>query len=48
MSVAYDTTPPPKGPRGKGPASLLNRIEKPALLDRLGKGESKPKSTPPA
>ncbi|KAI0366815.1 RNA-binding domain-containing protein [Pilatotrama ljubarskyi] len=47
MSIAYDTSPPiPKGPRRATSApSLLNRIEKPPLLERLSQNETKPKQT---
>ncbi|KAI0356108.1 RNA-binding domain-containing protein [Trametes cingulata] len=45
MSIAYDTSPPiPKGPRRTTSApSLLNRIEKPPLLERLSQNDTKPK-----
>ena len=48
MSIAYDTAPPPgKGTRRSGSSpSLLNRIEKPPLLDRLSKTDTKSKPAP--
>ncbi|RDX47282.1 RNA-binding domain-containing protein [Lentinus brumalis] len=39
MSIAYDTAPPPR--RSASTPSLLNRIEKPPLLERLSKTEPK-------
>ncbi|PIL23496.1 hypothetical protein GSI_14807 [Ganoderma sinense ZZ0214-1] len=52
MSIAYDTAPPPgRGPRRTvtAPPSLINRIEKPPLLDRLSKTtEAKAKSVSPS
>ncbi|OJT07493.1 hypothetical protein TRAPUB_1678 [Trametes pubescens] len=44
MEINYDNTPPPaaKGPRrGANTGSLLNRIEKPPLLDRLSRNDTK-------
>ena len=48
MSIAYDTAPPPgKGTRRNASSpSLLNRIEKPPLLDRLSKTDIKSKPAP--
>lgn len=46
MSIAYDNSPPPapKGPRRSASTpSLLNRIEKPSLIERLSRDEPKPK-----
>ena len=52
MAIAYDSAPPPgRGPRrtATAPASLLNRIEKPPLLDRISKTtEAKSKSVSPS
>ncbi|KAI0676483.1 RNA-binding domain-containing protein [Trametes maxima] len=45
MEIVYDTSPPPgpKGARRSASApSLLNRIEKPGLLERLSRNEGKP------
>ncbi|KAI0656879.1 RNA-binding domain-containing protein [Cubamyces menziesii] len=46
MSIAYDNSPPPapRGPRRSASTpSLLNRIEKPSLIERLSRDEPKPK-----
>lgn len=46
MEITYDTAPPAsaKGPRrGANTGSLLNRIEKPPLLDRLSRNDTKPR-----
>ncbi|TFL01628.1 hypothetical protein BDV98DRAFT_655962 [Pterulicium gracile] len=49
MHVVYDTPPPAKRSiSGPSTASLLNRVQKPALLDRLSKDDmSVPKSKAP-
>ncbi|KAI0720698.1 hypothetical protein C8T65DRAFT_632475 [Cerioporus squamosus] len=44
MSIAYDTAPPPAR-RSASMPSLLNRIEKPPLLERLSKNEPKTRQT---
>ncbi|RPD56057.1 RNA-binding domain-containing protein [Lentinus tigrinus ALCF2SS1-6] len=46
MSIAYDNSPPPA--RRSASTSLLNRIEKPPLLDRLSKTESKTQRPAPS
>ncbi|KAI0763118.1 RNA-binding domain-containing protein [Trametes elegans] len=48
MSITYDTSPPPaaKGARRSTSApSLLNRIEKPPLLERLSRTDARPQPT---
>ncbi|KAI0942185.1 hypothetical protein AcW1_009512 [Taiwanofungus camphoratus] len=48
MSIAFHTPPPqPRSARRNvsSPASLINRIQKPPLLDRLSRNESKPQTT---
>lgn len=49
MSIAYDTMPP-RHPRRASSAptasSLLNRIQKPPLLDRLSKDDASLRPTP--
>ncbi|EPQ52200.1 hypothetical protein GLOTRDRAFT_107741 [Gloeophyllum trabeum ATCC 11539] len=48
MSITYDTVPPP-GPRrerrASAPSSLIDRIQKPALLDRLTQDDSRIRMT---
>lgn len=39
MSIAYDTAPQR---RASAPASLLNRIQKPALINRLASDSETP------
>ncbi|KAI1786716.1 RNA-binding domain-containing protein [Ganoderma leucocontextum] len=52
MSIAYDTAPPPGRSMRRtatAPPSLINRIEKPPLLERLSKTtEAKSKSASPS
>ncbi|KAI0739015.1 RNA-binding domain-containing protein [Daedaleopsis nitida] len=49
MSIAYDSAPPAKVARRSASApSLINRIEKPALLDRLSKNETNTKRDTPS
>ncbi|KAF9010087.1 hypothetical protein BDQ17DRAFT_1397541 [Cyathus striatus] len=47
MTIQYDTMPPPRTSRRSAsvPTSLINRIEKPALLDRLAQDDSGVKPT---
>ncbi|KAI9067004.1 RNA-binding domain-containing protein [Trametes sanguinea] len=48
MSITYDTSPPPgpKGARRSASApSLLNRIEKPPLIERLSRNDAKAQHT---
>uniref|UniRef100_A0A8H8CJP1 Chromatin target of PRMT1 protein C-terminal domain-containing protein n=1 Tax=Psilocybe cubensis TaxID=181762 RepID=A0A8H8CJP1_PSICU len=55
MSIAFDTTPPPRAPRASRRAvsapttkSLLNRIEKPPLAERLAPADDSAIKTPSA
>jgi THO complex subunit 4 len=42
MSITLDAGPPPRQPRRVASApSLINRIQKPALAERLGAAEDK-------
>ena len=49
MEIAFDTAPPRRGRSASMPgvstASLLNRIERPSLAERLGNGEDVKRST---
>ncbi|CDO70486.1 hypothetical protein BN946_scf184569.g29 [Trametes cinnabarina] len=45
MAIAYDTSPPPgarSARRSASAPSLLNRIEKPPLIERISRNDSKP------
>ncbi|KAI8976729.1 RNA-binding domain-containing protein [Trametes punicea] len=45
MSITYDTSPPPAAKGGRRSAtSLLHRIEKPPLIERLSRNDTKPKT----
>ncbi|KIL62732.1 hypothetical protein M378DRAFT_80844, partial [Amanita muscaria Koide BX008] len=48
MSIAFDTLPPPGPARrsASAPQSLLNRIQKPPLLDRLSRDDISTKASP--
>lgn len=48
MSIAYDTMPPRNPRRATSAPSLINRIQKPPLLDRLSRGnaQANPPSAP--
>ncbi|TBU26955.1 hypothetical protein BD311DRAFT_410444 [Dichomitus squalens] len=48
MSIAYDTAPPPgkNTRRNASTPSLINRIEKPPLLDRLSKTDTNSRPAP--
>ncbi|KAG6828701.1 hypothetical protein H0H87_001114, partial [Tephrocybe sp. NHM501043] len=52
MTIGFDTAQPPRAPRRSAsvPTSLLNRIQKAPLLDRLSRDDStiKKSSTPPS
>lgn len=43
MSIEFDSGPPPRARRTSAP-SLINRIQKPNLLDRLGGDDSQVKN----
>jgi len=43
MSIAYDTMPPHNPRRAASTSSLINRIQKPPLLDRLSRDDSQVK-----
>jgi THO complex subunit 4 len=40
MSIAYDTMPPRNPRRATSAPSLINRIQKPPLLDRLSRDDA--------
>ncbi|KAG6833029.1 hypothetical protein H0H93_013404, partial [Arthromyces matolae] len=40
MTITFDTMPPRQPRRASAPTSLINRIQKPPLLDRLSKDDS--------
>ncbi|EKM58049.1 uncharacterized protein PHACADRAFT_206888 [Phanerochaete carnosa HHB-10118-sp] len=44
MSIEFDSGPPPRARRASAP-SLINRIQKPNLLDRLGGSDSQAQDT---
>jgi hypothetical protein len=45
MSIAYDNSMPPRNPRRAASApSLINRIQKPPLLDRLSRDDAQLKT----
>lgn len=48
MAVAYDTAPPKGANARRGGSSLMDRIEKLPLLDRIGKNDSKAKAAAPS
>ncbi|KAI0346142.1 hypothetical protein BDW22DRAFT_1352145 [Trametopsis cervina] len=48
MSITFDAGPPPRGPRrATSVPSLLTRIQKPPLAERLASADPKPNGPPP-
>lgn len=47
MAIVYDAGPPRAPRRAASASSLLNRIEKPALADRLSQDDSSPRASQP-
>lgn len=45
MSIEFDAGPPPRQRRASAP-SLINRIQKPPLLDRLSQNEPRADTKP--
>ncbi|KAA1472440.1 hypothetical protein DENSPDRAFT_859454 [Dentipellis sp. KUC8613] len=41
MDIAFDNSPPPRQPRHSAPGSLINRIQKAPLIERLGQRSSR-------
>ncbi|TFY55985.1 hypothetical protein EVG20_g9111 [Dentipellis fragilis] len=45
MDIAFDNTPLPRQPRHSAPGSLINRIQKAPLIERLGRAEGEAKAS---
>lgn len=48
MSIEFDSGPPPRARRASAPSSLLNRIQKPNLLERISKDEQQKQNDRPS